>query len=47
MVKYIHLQIKYGNVYNTEDILQGKENPQVIAKYVKNGDKLSIPDLNL
>jgi hypothetical protein len=38
---------KYGNVYNTEDILQGKENPQVIAKYVKNGDKLSIPELNL
>lgn len=39
---------KYGNVYNTEDILHGKENPQVIAKYVKNNDDLySIPEFDM
>jgi hypothetical protein len=39
---------KSGNVYNTEDVLQSKENPQVIAKYVKDdGDHYSIPQLGL
>lgn len=38
---------KYGNVYNTEDILQGKENPAIIAKYTKKGDTLSIPEFQL
>lgn len=38
---------KYGNVYNTEDILHGKENPAIIAKYVKTGEQLSIPDFQL
>jgi hypothetical protein len=38
---------KSFNVYQTEDIMQGKVNPKVIAKYVKNGDTYSIPDFNL
>ena len=38
---------KYSNVYNTEEILQGSENPQIIAKYVKNGTKYSIPEFGL
>lgn len=38
---------KSFNVYQTEDIMQGKVNPKVIAKYVKNGDNYSIPDFNL
>jgi hypothetical protein len=33
----------FGNVYKTEDILEGKENPQIIAKYVKTDNKYSIP----
>lgn len=35
------------NVYNTEDIVSNKKNPQVIAQYVKNGDKYSIPEFNI
>ena len=38
---------KTGNVYQTEDIMQGKTNPKVIAKYVKNGETYSIPEFNL
>lgn len=38
---------KYGNVYRTEDILKGKDNPDVIAKYVKVSDKYTIPELGL
>ena len=38
---------KYGNVYCTEDILQGKDNPSVIAKYVKVSDHYTIPSLGL
>lgn len=37
----------FNNVYRTEDILEGKQNPTVIAKYVKNGDKYSIPEFGL
>ena len=37
---------KLGNVYQTEDIMQGKVNPKVIAKYIKNGDNYSIPEFN-
>jgi len=33
------------NVYDTEDIIANKKNPRVIAKYVKNGDDYSIPEL--
>lgn len=35
----------YHNVYNPEDILSNAEAPRVIAKYVKNGDNISIPAL--
>jgi hypothetical protein len=34
----------FENVYKTEDILEGKENPQIVAKYVKHGEnQFSIP----
>ena len=32
-----------NNVYNHEDILQNKTTPEVIGKYVKNGDEYSVP----
>jgi len=32
------------NVYKTEDILSGKENPQIIAKYKKVNDKVVISE---
>lgn len=35
------------NVYQVEDILQNRVNPKVIAKYVKVGDKYSIPEFNI
>ena len=34
-----------NNVYRTEDILEGKTNPEVIAKCVRNNNTVSIPDL--
>jgi len=34
-----------GNVYDTEDIVSNNRNPRIIAKYVKNGQEYSIPDL--
>ena len=34
-----------GNVYNTEDIISNQTNPRIIAKYLKNGDEYSIPEL--
>lgn len=37
----------YNNVYNTEDIMQGKENPEIIAKYVKDGGNYTIPEFGL
>jgi len=33
------------NVYSPEEILNNVENPNVIAKWVKNGDKYTIPEL--
>lgn len=36
-----------NNVYETTDIIQNKINPQIIAKYVKNGDNYSIPEFNI
>jgi hypothetical protein len=33
---------KYNNVYKISDILEGKENPQIIAKYNKNGNDVKI-----
>ena len=38
---------KYGNVYKTEDILGERENPQIIAKYVKTERGYTIPELGL
>jgi GH25 family lysozyme M1 (1,4-beta-N-acetylmuramidase) len=38
---------KYKNVYRTEDILQGKDNPKIIAKYERTGEKYTIPELGL
>jgi hypothetical protein len=34
---------KTGNVYQAEDIMHGKVNPKVIAKYMKIGETYSIP----
>lgn len=38
---------KHNNVYNTEDILQNKKDPQIIAKCVKTNNGYSIPDLGI
>ncbi len=38
---------KNGNVYQAEDIVSNTLNPKIIAKYVKNGDKYSIPEFNV
>jgi hypothetical protein len=38
---------KCGNVYQVEDIMQGKVNPKIIAKYVKVGDVYTIPEFNI
>jgi hypothetical protein len=35
------------NVYNTEDVMNNKENPDVIAKYVIHNGTYSIPELGL
>ena len=36
-----------NNVYRTEDVMSEKKNPEIIAKYDKNGDKYTIPELGL
>lgn len=36
---------KYNNVYKVTDILEGVENPQIIAKYSKNGSEYTIYDI--
>ena len=38
---------KYHNVYNTEQIMSNKENPEVVGKWEKNGETYSIPQLAL
>jgi hypothetical protein len=38
---------KYNNVYKTEDILSGKENPEIIAKCIKDGNVYKIPEFGL
>ena len=38
---------KYKNVYKTEDILVGKENPAIIAQWVKRDTTYTIPELGL
>jgi len=38
---------KIGNVYQAEDIMYGKTNPKVIARYIKNDELYSIPEFNI
>lgn len=38
---------KYKNVYKTEDILIGKENPTIIAQWVKRDNNYTIPEFGL
>jgi hypothetical protein len=38
---------KSGNVYQTEDIISNKVNPKIIAKYVKNGEQINIPEFGI
>ena len=38
---------KNNNVYQAEDIISNKINPKIIAKYQKDGEKYSIPELNI
>ena len=38
---------KNTNVYQAEDIMQGKDNPKIIAKYIKCGEEYSIPEFNI
>jgi hypothetical protein len=38
---------KYKNVYKTEDILSGKENPEIIAKCIIQNGYYTIPDFGL
>jgi hypothetical protein len=37
----------FNNVYKTEDILENKQNPVIIARYNKYENKYSIPELGL
>jgi hypothetical protein len=38
---------KNGNVYQAEDIVSNKQNPKIIAKYVKTGTGFSIPEFGI
>jgi len=38
---------KHNNVYDTPDIVMNRVNPKIIAKYIKNGETYSIPELNI
>jgi hypothetical protein len=38
---------KSKNVYKTDDVLQAKLNPGIIAKWEKSGDKYTIPEFGL
>ena len=38
---------KFNNVYKTEDILENKQNPNIIAQYLKDGNRYTIPELGL
>jgi len=37
----------YTNVYKTEDVLENKENPDIIAHYVKLGNEYTIPEFGM
>ena len=38
---------KFKNVYNTSDVLQGKLNPAIVAKWEKQGERYTIPEFGL
>lgn len=38
---------KNDNVYQSEDIISNKQNPKIIAKYLKTGDTYSIPQFGI
>ena len=38
---------KNSNVYQAEDIISNKINPNIIAKYVNEGENYSIPEFNI
>ena len=38
---------KHGNVYKTEDILENRENPRVVAQWIRQGEVYTIPELGL
>jgi hypothetical protein len=38
---------KASNVYQIEDIMEGKSNPKIIAKYLKVGETYVIPEFNM
>jgi hypothetical protein len=38
---------KNNNVYQAEDIVGNKQNPKIIAKYVKTGDAYTIPEFGI
>ena len=38
---------KFKYVYKTDDVLQAKMNPTIIAKWAKNGDRYTIPEFGL
>jgi hypothetical protein len=38
---------KFKNVYKTDDVLQSKMNPTIIAKWEKLGEKYTIPEFGL
>ena len=38
---------KHKNVYKTDDVLQSKVDPVIIAKWEKNGDKYTIPEFGI
>ena len=37
----------FTNVYKTEDVLENKENPDIVAHYVKIGEVYTIPEFGL
>jgi hypothetical protein len=37
----------FNNVYKTEDIMDGKENPRIVAKYTKAENGYTIPEFGL
>jgi hypothetical protein len=38
---------KMMNVYQAEDIVSNKQNPKIIAKYVKIGETYTIPEFEM